>query len=219
MLQHPDYQHFGEAGAVRFNQVAKSRPIIYKRLAEYLVDRFDLSTRPGIGIDIGGGPGDLVLELTARSEQFYWISSDINTWYARSFAEDALKRGVLQRTGFVFANACDLPFKSSYADLVLSRGAYQFWPSLEQGVKEIYRVLRPGGWAFIGRGFPPTMPEEEVRALLEKKLAGGPTYDPAADADRFGAIMESLAVSHFEIIRHQSQDPAARYGVWLCFQR
>ena len=46
--------------AARFNKTAKSRPTVYTRLSEYLVKRFDLADRAGIGVDIGGGPGDLV---------------------------------------------------------------------------------------------------------------------------------------------------------------
>ena len=218
-LERPDYAKFDEADAVGFNRTAKARPIIYTRLAEYLVERFNLSERAGIGIDIGGGPGDLILELATRTKQFYWVNTDINTWYARPFAEDALKRGIGQRTGFVFADACALPFKDQYADLVLSRGAYQFWGSLETGVREIHRVLKPGGWAFIGRGFPPTMPEEQVRSMLERGVAGGPKYDPDKDEARFRAIMDKLGVKEYEVVRHKPRDAALNYGVWLCFRK
>ena len=218
-LERPDYEMFGEAGAVRFNRTAKARPVIYTRLAEYLVERFDLSARKGIGIEIGGGPGDLILDLAKSSRRFYWVNTDINTWYARPFAEDALKQGLAQNTGFVFADACALPFKDDYADLAFSRGSYQFWGSLEKGLREAYRVLKPGGWAFIGRGFPPSMPEDEVRILLDRGLAGGPKYDPDKDAVRFRSIINGLGVNKFEVIRHQPTDTSLNYGVWLCFQK
>ncbi len=217
-LAAPDYNKFGEAEATRFNRTAKARPIIYTRMADYLIARLDLSLRPGVGIDIGGGPGDLILELAGRTKEFYWINADINTWYARPFAQDACARGLAQRTSFAFADACALPFRDQYADIVISRGAYQFWSSLEDGVREIHRVLKPGGWAFIGRGFPPTMPEKEVRDLLKSGVAGGPKYDPDKDAARFHCIMQELGVKEYEVIRHKPKDPSLSYGVWLCFR-
>lgn len=217
-LERPDYAKFDEEDAVSFNRTAKARPVVYTRLAEYLVGRFNLSERPGIGIDIGGGPGDLIFELAARTKQFYWVNTDINTWYAPLFAEEALKHGVGQRTGFVFADACALPFKDHYADFVVSRGAYQFWGSLEDGLREVHRVLKPGGWALIGRGFPPSAPEDEVRTLMKNGAAGGPKYDPDKDAARFRAIMDQLGVKEYEVIRHKPWDNSLNYGVWLCFR-
>ena len=218
-LQWPDYEQFSKAAAARFNKTAKRRRLVYTRLAEYLVKRFDLAERRGIGIDIGGGPGDLALELAARTKQFYWVSADINTWYARPFATAALKRGLTHRASFLFADAKTLPFKDGYADLVISRGSYQFWGDLEAGLRGIHRTLRPGGQAFIGRGFPPTMPEDEARSLRAKGLVGGPRYDPDKDAVRFRAIMEKLRVKDFEVIRHRPRDRAVNYGVWLRFRK
>lgn len=192
---------------------------MYTRLAEYLVDRFNLIERPGIGIDIGGGPGDLVIELAARTKQFYWVNTDINTWYAQPFAENTLKRELNHRTGFVFADVCALPYKDQYADIVFSRGAYQFWGDLEAGVIDIHRTLKHGGWAFIGRGFPPSMPEGEIRDLRNKRLVGGASYDPDKDAETFRSIIRKLKVKEYEVIRHKPQDLKISYGVWLCFQR
>jgi len=219
VFQRPDCEKFGKAAAAKFNQTAKNRPHVYTRLAEYLVKRFDLAERGGIGIDIGGGPGDLALELSARTKQFYWVDTDINSWFAEPFATDAMKRGLTHRAAFLFADAKALPFRDGYADLVISRGSYQFWGDLEAGLREVHRVLSPGGQAFIGRGFPPTMPEEEARSLRAKGLVGGPKYDPDKDAAEFKAIMEKLGVKDFEVIRHKPHDAALNYGVWLRFRK
>lgn len=215
----PDYNAFDEKAAARMKSTAESRPTVYEKLADYLVARFDLAEKPGIGIDIGGGPGDLAVQLAKRTHQYYWINADINTWCMRPFSENALRETVEQRTGFIFADACALPFKDNYADMVVSRGCYQFWPDLETGLSEVLRVLRVGGEAFIGRGVAPTMPEDEVRRLAESGRIGGPKYDPDTDAERFRELMQKLGIRRFEIIRHQPEYPGLNYGVWLYFQK
>ena len=50
-------------------------------------------------------------------------------------------------------------------------------------------------------------------------MAGGPKYDPDADADRFRALMDKLGVKECETIRHKPRDPALNYGVWLVFRK
>jgi SAM-dependent methyltransferase len=218
-LERPDFEQFGPLPDDGLQTMAKNRQIVYDRLSAYLVDRLDLSTREGIGIDLGSGPGDLVVRLASSTKRFYWINADINTGYARPFAAEILAKGIAHRTGFIFADACALPFRDNYADVIVSRGSYQFWGDLEKGLAEIRRVLRPGGEAFIGRGVPPTMPEEEVAELAARKFIGGPKYDPDADAARFGALMQKMNIREFEVIRHKASDPELNYGVWLYFKK
>ena len=215
----PDYEAFGEGAATKMEEVARSRKVVYSELADYLVRRFDLSEKTGVGIDIGGGPGDLIVHLAKRTRQYYWINADINTWCVRPFTVNTLKENIAHRTGFVFADACALPFRDNYADIAVSRGSYQFWPDLEKGMSEILRVLRSGGVAFVGRGVAPTMPEAEVRKLAKAGRIGGPKYDPDKDAERFRDLMQKLGIPQFEVIRNIPEDPNLNYGVWLYFRK
>ena len=100
---------------------------------------------------------------------------------------------------------------------MVSRGSYQFWGDLETGLREIHRVLAPAGQAFVGRGFPPTAPEEEVQELRRRGVVGGPKYDPAKDAARFRKIMERMGVEEYEVLLPKQEDASVRYGVWVRF--
>jgi len=218
-LQRPDYENYAGPTDTGIQEVAKNRAIVYTRLAEYLVNRFDLSERAGIGIDIGGGPGDLVIKLAGMTRNFYWLNADIDMRYAPIFDADILEKNIAHRAGFIYSDACAMPFRENYADIVISRGSYQFWGDLETGLSEIRRILHPGGQAFIGRGVPPTMPEDEVRELTAKKLIGGPKYDPDMDAARFRMLMGKMDIREFEVIRHIPAESGLNYGVWLYFRK
>jgi ubiquinone/menaquinone biosynthesis C-methylase UbiE len=218
-LRYPDFENSGDSSAGDLKQIAKKRQSVYKELAAYLVHRFKLTDRKGIGIDIGGGSGDLVLRLAEYTKQFYWINTDLDTGATPIFAADALEMNLASRTGFLFADACSLPFKNEYADIVVSRGSYQFWSDLGAGLAEINRVLCPGGVAFVGRGVAPTMREQDVQALASQNLIGGPKYDPDQDAETFRSFMHSMHIRDFEVIRHTPADTSLNYGVWLYFRK
>ena len=46
---------------------------------------------------------------------------------------------------FVCGNSENLPFKNNFFDVVASNGIYNLSPDKEKVMKEVYRVLKPGG--------------------------------------------------------------------------
>jgi ubiquinone/menaquinone biosynthesis C-methylase UbiE len=67
--------------------------------------------------------------------------------------ENSREHGVHDRVSAVQGSAEKLPFDNNSVDLVVSRGSIFFWEDQQQGLAEVYRVLRSGGWAYIGGGF------------------------------------------------------------------
>jgi ubiquinone/menaquinone biosynthesis C-methylase UbiE len=53
------------------------------------------------------------------------------------------------RVHFEVADAAALPFPDNTFDAVMSTGSIKHWPDPVAGLREIYRVLAPGGRAFI----------------------------------------------------------------------
>ena len=218
----PDHEAFTSQSARRMaDAAAGGLAPVYGPLADYIVREFDLVGRAGIGIDIGGGPGDLVLALSERTESMYWINTDINGWCMPLFAEQASRRGVGHRVGALFADAKALPFRDNYADVVVSRGSLQFWGDQELGFREALRVLKPGGVAMIGRGLAPDMPVADARAM-RSETSGGPRYDKDVQKARMVQIMAALGLDgdHSRIL---TPEPAGadgvNYGVWVVFRK
>jgi len=105
--------------------------------------------RDGVCIDIGCGPGDLDIELAKRSH-FKIIGLDINPDHKPLFEKKAREAGLQDRLSFVQGDAQKLPFPDHFADAIVSRGTLTFIPDIGQCLKEVHRVLKPTGVAFLG---------------------------------------------------------------------
>jgi ubiquinone/menaquinone biosynthesis C-methylase UbiE len=189
---------------------------VYAPLAEHIVSTYDLTEKDGIGIDVGGGPGTLIFELCKRTKHLYWINTDINPHFVSIFAEATTEAGVGHRAGAVFADAQALPFRDAYADVIVSRGSFHFWKDRRLAFSEIYRVLKPGGVAYIGRGFSENLPVEVARKVRKNQGRGPPRYDVAETRAELEGIMKGLAIPTYRI---ETPAPAGsegiNYGIWL----
>ncbi len=195
---------------------------VYPPLADWIVTRFSLTGAEGIGIDVGGGAGDLVVELSLRTPRMRWINADIDPVVRPLVLEKAEAAGVERLVDAITADVHALPFHDGLADIVVSRGSLQQWADLRQGLREIHRVLKPGGVAFIGRGFPEGFPPETARAIRDRQRKGGfePAYDPRRTAGELEAIMSELGIAAHTIhLPRPEGNEDILYGVWLEFRK
>ncbi|HNY78943.1 MAG: class I SAM-dependent methyltransferase [Sedimentisphaerales bacterium] len=191
---------------------------VYGPLAEQLVDDLDLDGRTGIGIDLGSGPGTLVIELCKRTEM-HWINADINPHFFPFFLQRAEEHGCGGRVSAIQADAQALPFRDDYADVIVSRGSFWLWGDKVAAFGEIRRVLKPGGVAYIGRGLSANLPLEVAQAVRGGR-GEGPQYDVAATAQELHAIMKSLRIKDYRVIRPRLDNEAGvNYGVWVEFRK
>ena len=206
-----------------FRETTKSilKPV-YKPLAAEIAEKFDLAEKKGIAIDLGSGPGDLIIELCRITKNLHWVNADINPDYFPGFIKRASDAGFGSRVSAMYADAQDMPFRDNYAEIIISRGSFHMWDDLKVGLSEVYRVLKPGGTAYIGRGFSTDLPVEIARNIRDKqhKNGKGLKYDAAKTAEQFKAIMKELNIKDFKIII--PKPPGAEdinYGLWLEFHK
>ncbi|MCE5251329.1 methyltransferase domain-containing protein [bacterium] len=195
---------------------------LYGPLAEHIVSRFNLADFSGTGVDIGGGPGNLAVELAKRTGHMYWINADINPFFfpfTRTIADDA---GVGYRIGTLLADAHSIPLRDASVDIVVSRGSFHLWKDKPRAFSEICRVLKPGGRAFIGRGFSGNLPVEAARAIRDRQRNQGsePEYDLTETANELETIMKTLGIREYRIVMPRPPDSeGVRYGIWLEFTK
>ncbi len=213
---HPEekYTEQNALGMIRTSR--KTLAPVYAPLAEQIVSDFDLGEKEGIGIDLGSGPGTLIVELCKRT-RMHWINADINPNFFPNFYRQAEQNHLGHRVSAIFADAHNLPFRDNYADIIVSRGSYHIWEDKVQAFSEIYRVLKPGAAAFIGRGFSRNLPIEtakKIRAKQGKKMK----YDVEEKANELYNIMNTLGIKDYRIdIPRPPGSENVNYGIWVEF--
>lgn len=192
---------------------------LYGPLADLVITSFKCRNWEGIGLDVGGGAGNLVTELAKRTTSLRWIDVDLNAAYFPHVASLAREAGVADRVGFLAADVHAMPFRDNYADIVVSRGSFPFWSDKQKAFSEILRVMKPGALAYIGRGLPETLPVETARNIRERQ-SGGPQYDKKEQARELESIMKSLGVSEYTLIMPEKAGAEdVNYGVWVRFRK
>jgi len=191
---------------------------VYAPLAEQMAKDLKLAGRKGIGIDLGSGPGTLIVELCRHSD-LHWVNADINPHFFPHFIRLAEVNGFGHRVSAMFADAKDLPFRDNYADVIVSRGSYPFWGDRKKGFQEAYRVLKAGGVAYIGRGLPRELPIATAKAIRSGQ-GKAIQYDRQAEAEELRKIMKELDIQDFHVHTPPAPDGSdVNYGVWVEFRK
>jgi SAM-dependent methyltransferase len=175
---------------------------VYPALAEQMVQDYGLST--GIAVDVGCGPGSLSIALAKRTQMtIYALDIDSNTVRLCGLLVD--EAGLTGRILPIEGDAQNMPFKDDFADFVFSRGSIPFWPDREAGVRECYRILKPGGVAFVGGGFSRTL-DPAIRTPLAQERAESmrkrpdPGFRPVSDLDQV-AVRAGIPQDQFRFHR------------------
>ena len=95
-------------------------------------------------LDIGAGTGRFVIPFAKKGYDAYGID----------ISEEMLQRaknkaGDLPNLHLEKANAKNMPFSDNYFEFVTAYRVLVHIPDYEDAVKEIYRVLKPGGFALV----------------------------------------------------------------------
>lgn len=96
-------------------------------------------------LEIGFGHGDTISHLAAQAWAGYVAgvdTSEVMVRQARRRNRLAIREG---RVDIRRAGVSRLPFRNGRFDKVVATNCFQFWPRPEEDLREVRRVLRPGG--------------------------------------------------------------------------
>lgn len=143
---------------------------IYQRAAQLAIDSYyaplaqEIVAELGSGriLDVGTGPGYLPMEIAKRAPSITVVGIDATSKMIEMAYRKAREQGLPGRLSFLVGNAYSLMFEEHSFDMVISTGVLHAWKEPAAALGECYRVLKPGGVAWIldpaqiltGRNFP-----------------------------------------------------------------
>ncbi|HOW97645.1 MAG TPA: class I SAM-dependent methyltransferase [Kiritimatiellia bacterium] len=144
-------------GACFYNALSRSSP--FQKHYALVADEVAV-LRPASVLDIGTGPGWLLLRLRERLPGASLHGADIS----RAMVDKAEKN--LPGSGIVLkcAGSEALPYPDASFDVVVSTGSLHHWKNPVAGLNEIRRVLTPGGRALV-YDLVRKMPEDVARRV------------------------------------------------------
>jgi ubiquinone/menaquinone biosynthesis C-methylase UbiE len=129
-----------------FNRVARWPQM---RFLRWYVARHALALQTeGEAVDLGCGPGDLVLLLAEEAPQLRVDGVDLSEEMLAEATRRAKAAGLSSRVQFKKGDAARIPFPDRSLDLIVSTLSLHHWCDPVPVLDEIARVLKPGG-AFL----------------------------------------------------------------------
>jgi len=186
---------------------------IYPVIARQIVDKCHITK--GNCIDVGCGSGPLSIML-AKITDLNIYAMDVSTKAIELLKEKIETEGLAKRIKPMLHDAESMPFDDGFADLIVSRGSMFFWNDQTKVFKEIYRVLKPNGIAYIGCGFGTAELFEEVKKKMEEI---DPQWDENRrkrlendDASKIERILKEAKIPFYEIIDEY-------FGYWIILKK
>ena len=194
-----DYMNMGLAEARRFDRNVKENFMpAFSSVAKQIVD--DYGIVEGICIEIGSGTGLLAIELCKGIGLTIYAMEKAIGMYQVSFRNIENEK-LLGQIIPVLGDAHDLPFKDSFADLVISRGSYHCWEKKPLVFKEVYRVLQKGGVGFVGGGFGRDIPGSQLEQMLTiRDRSLGTDAEYYYSPEKLKEFIYNASIPHFRIV-------------------
>jgi SAM-dependent methyltransferase len=134
-----EFNRWAEAGKGE-SMETEHRPIV-----EPVLEMMKLGPSDRV-LDVGCGGGWLVREIAARVPKGHVLGMDVSDEMVNRARRNAVG---LRNVEFSVGGVDSVPCNANSFDKVISVESSYYWPDPAAGIREIFRVLRPGGSAWI----------------------------------------------------------------------
>jgi ubiquinone/menaquinone biosynthesis C-methylase UbiE len=151
--EHSEVSHLSHFNSLFTGRGSRVYDVVMVRLTRKLYRRVIGDIAPvlseGKVLDAGTGPGTLAREIALRQPQLQVYGIDLSEDMIRLAREHAKREQLEERVHFAIGDVAHLPYPDHYFDLIVSTISMHHWYELEQPLRDLYRVLRPGGRLWI----------------------------------------------------------------------
>ncbi|MCX7547980.1 bifunctional demethylmenaquinone methyltransferase/2-methoxy-6-polyprenyl-1,4-benzoquinol methylase UbiE [Xanthomarina sp. F1114] len=127
-------------------------------------------TQPDSILDIATGTGDLAINL-AETKATKIIGLDISQGMLEVGKQKVLKKNLQERIDMIVGDSENLPFEDNYFDAITVGFGIRNFETLEKGLAEILRVLKPGGvFVILETSVPTQTPFKQGYNLYTKNI-------------------------------------------------
>ncbi len=152
------------------------------------------ATKPKRILDVATGTGDLAINL-AKTEAEEIIGLDISAGMLNVGKEKVAAKNLDDRIKMVQGDSENLPFEDDYFDAITVAFGIRNFETLEKGLAEILRVLKPGGiFVILETSVPTKFPFKQGYGLYTKTLLPLIGRVFSKDRDAYGYLSESASV-------------------------
>ena len=177
----------------------------HKKLVQWMFDFVDIQTSDNV-LDVGCGGGMTLRMITHSASKGFTVGID----YSQTMVKQSAKRnksGIGEgKVAILSGNVLALPFMDASFDKVCGVETFYFWPNPLNGLKEIKRVLKPGGTISLVMDISKEVADDAVTEDIGSRL-GFQVYS--------GEELKSMLLkAGFTDVRHEAL-PDRGKG-WLC---
>jgi ubiquinone/menaquinone biosynthesis C-methylase UbiE len=121
-----------------------SMAFLNEEMNQQVIDLLDVQPTDQV-LEIGFGPGKTIQRLSQRATNGFVAGIDISETMLHQASRRNKERIRTGRVELHCASVSQIPYENNRFDKIGAVNTFQFWPHPEQDVKEVYRVLKPGG--------------------------------------------------------------------------
>lgn len=199
-----------EEKVLEFDEIADNvfKPI-YPVIAYQIITKTKINR--GKCIDIGSCGGHLGIELAKLTDMFVYLM-DISPFALKVADKRIEDNGFCDKMETLLGDVHKIPFENNTVDLIVSRGSIWFWENQVKALKDIYRVLKKGGSAYIGGGFGNAKLKNQVFEEMESREKNWENrrkgFIKDNSAEKFERLIREAEIESYEVIDDDS-------GLWV----